>query len=208
MPTKRTRTTRNIIADISETALWILGDRILYLEPAHIDSWEIFTTGLDACLICSENQQIWDSAKDQVLSDWIKKFPGTRPSFWWLHSAPRMSESDLQAHGWNDCFFTDSIPDLRARLGGIGSTKTEYCSHAPRFRCGIPGNFLLPRDLVEDADLIRKGAKAIDRDDPPRFESQATYLERHDLLMPGEKTRLSKKDYEPETISLTDEVIQ
>jgi hypothetical protein len=43
---------------------------------------------------------------------------------------------------------------------------------------------------------------AINSDDPPTYESQAAYLERHHLFLPGERRRLTKKDFDPETISL------
>jgi hypothetical protein len=41
---------------------------------------------------------------------------------------------------------------------------------------------------------------AIDPDDPPAYESQAAYLERHDLFLPGERRRLRKADCEPERV--------
>ena len=39
---------------------------------------------------------------------------------------------------------------------------------------------------------------AIDPNDPPIFESEAAYLERHGLFLPGERKRLRKVDFEPE----------
>ena len=41
---------------------------------------------------------------------------------------------------------------------------------------------------------------APDPDDPPRFESEASYLRRLDLLLPDELKRLTEADFEPETI--------
>ena len=41
---------------------------------------------------------------------------------------------------------------------------------------------------------------AIDPDDPPRYESEASYLQRLDLLLPGELERLTEADFEPELI--------
>jgi hypothetical protein len=38
--------------------------------------------------------------------------------------------------------------------------------------------------------------------DPPIFESQAAYLDRHDLLLPKEKKRLRETDFEPERLYL------
>ena len=38
---------------------------------------------------------------------------------------------------------------------------------------------------------------ALDPDDPPRFESQASYLKRHGLLTKAEEKQLTDKDFEP-----------
>lgn len=42
---------------------------------------------------------------------------------------------------------------------------------------------------------IFKGV-AIDDRDPPRYESEAAYLDRHGLFLPGERKRLKKADWE------------
>jgi hypothetical protein len=36
--------------------------------------------------------------------------------------------------------------------------------------------------------------------DPPRYESEASFLKRHKLLLPGEVRRLRHADFEPETV--------
>jgi hypothetical protein len=41
----------------------------------------------------------------------------------------------------------------------------------------------------------------IDPDDRPQFESQVTYLARHGLLCADERRRLTRADFEPETVS-------
>jgi hypothetical protein len=41
---------------------------------------------------------------------------------------------------------------------------------------------------------------AIDPEDPPTYESQASYLERHGLFLPGEKKRLTKYDWLPDAL--------
>jgi len=40
----------------------------------------------------------------------------------------------------------------------------------------------------------------IDPDNPPRYESQATYLKRHGLLLPGERARLRAGDWRGELV--------
>lgn len=41
---------------------------------------------------------------------------------------------------------------------------------------------------------------AIDPDDPPVFESEAAYLKRLNLFMPGEEARLTEADFAAELI--------
>jgi hypothetical protein len=43
-------------------------------------------------------------------------------------------------------------------------------------------------------------AERFDPDNPPRFESQASYLDRHALLLPSERRRLRREDFEPEVL--------
>jgi hypothetical protein len=43
---------------------------------------------------------------------------------------------------------------------------------------------------------------AIDENDSPRYESQAAYLERHGLLTPAERRRLTEKDFAPEVVGV------
>jgi hypothetical protein len=90
----------------------------------------------------------------------------------------------------------------------------------PRHTRGIP-NFWVDAWEVEYyngrlslAEGLRRGAGApkgdfkgvpIDPDDPPLYESQAAYLERHGLFLPGERRRLRKADFEPEPV-LAEEV--
>ena len=45
-------------------------------------------------------------------------------------------------------------------------------------------------------------AVSYDPADPPLYESQASYLLRHDLLLPGERRRLTEGDLDPEAIVL------
>lgn len=72
-------------------------------------------------------------------------------------------------------------PELRRQVGG---------------RPNRPGVLRLPYGLLAPYPP--------DPSDPPRFESQAAYLRRIGLLLPGEARRLKPADYEPETIMLED----
>ncbi len=191
MPTKRTRVSRNIIPNISETALWVLGDRILYPKPESVNKWELIAApGLDfpTCAF-KECKAVWDPAKDPILQDWIRKFPGTRCSWWWLFDAPRLSAEEAKRHEWDDSYFLPQICEPRKRISGSGIPAHEIEGLVPEFDCGIPVDW-----------------RETDPRNPPTFESQAEYLRRHDLLTPEEKRRLKQKDFEPEKIELESEL--
>lgn len=59
-------------------------------------------------------------------------------------------------------------------------------------RPGQPGVLLMGYGIVVSYPA--------DPDDPPRFESQAAYLRRHGLLLPGELRRLTAAAFEPEIV--------
>jgi hypothetical protein len=174
----------------SPTALWVLGDRKLYPEPINVDSWELMVSpSLDYPTVdFDKSKALWDSCKDHVLTDWIKRFPGTRPSYWWLFDAPRMSQAELVANGWNDCFFSHKLCEPRKRLSGIGIAAHEVECLVPTFSCGIPDDF-----------------GEVDPHKPPVFESQSSYLKRFNLFAPGEARQLKAKNFEPEIIHLGEE---
>jgi hypothetical protein len=61
------------------------------------------------------------------------------------------------------------------------------------------------RDFWLTAELkahLKLAAPAYDPANPPLYESQASYLLRHDLLLPGERRRLTEGDLDPEAIVL------
>jgi hypothetical protein len=106
---------------------------------------------------------------------------------------------------------------LRRRLGGIGTPTYEVLSEAPNPDYGIPRSWVdqfqadyyngRARDIhgnrigteYEDGDF--KGVP-IDPDDPPMFESEAVYLQRHGLLTAAEERHLEKHPelLDPETL--------
>jgi hypothetical protein len=88
----------------------------------------------------------------------------------------------------------------------------------PDFSYGLPTCWISQRDVEYYTGTARdmhgnltnpkpsgtfKGVE-IDPDNPPTYESQAAYLERHDLFLPGERRRLTKRDFEPEEIAHDD----
>src|SRR5260370_4949272 len=56
----------------------------------------------------------------------------------------------------------------------------------------------------ENKDWPGESGQPIDPANPPLFESQATFLDRHGLLLPGERKRLTDADFAPETVELAD----
>jgi hypothetical protein len=127
--------------------------------------------------------ELWPEFRDEILADWIAEAPGTRPSMWWRLDAP----------------------EPRRRLGGIGTPAHEVLAHVPRFWCGIPIDWVT-QSLADFYDREERSKPfegvAVSRKDPPLFESEAAFLDRHGLFLPGERKRLGADDFEP--VSLLD----
>jgi hypothetical protein len=138
---------------------------------------------------------LWVDHRAMVLPLWVREHPGTRPSHWWRWDAPRAApgtfgqiQKDLDG---------TPLPEPRRRLGGVGTPAHEGRGDFPTLGRGIPVAWLM-------APLGR--APAYDPTDPPIFESEAAYLERHGLFMRGERHRLTAEDFAPERIELADRV--
>ena len=123
-----------------------------------------------------ELRAAWNKAKDEILEDWAREEPGARPRYWWQYEAP----------------------EPRRRLGGTGTPSYEVSAYVEHYEWGLPDHW------VTQPDVDRPGGDfagvAIDPSDPPRFESEAAYLGRLGLFLPGELERLSEADFEPELI--------
>lgn len=120
---------------------------------------------------------LWMAQREEVLAGWIHSSPGTRPSTWWVLDAPRLTEIPPGYGAW---VLRHAI-HLRARVGGQGRpyNKVNTGSNAP---FGIPSHW---------------SPEGFDRNDPPTFESQASYLRRLGLLARGEALRLRPNDFKP-----------
>jgi hypothetical protein len=153
---------------------------------------------------------LWEACRDEVLADWIREHPGTRPSCWWRFDAPRWLDDGHP--GW---YFHNKLPEPRRRLGGVGTPSYEVLRYVPSFRFGLPDRWVEPSQVEyyngrsKDIHGTPIGTQyseghfsgvAIDWSDPPRFESQAAYLNRHGLLAPAERRRLTPADFEPVTL--------
>lgn len=140
-----------------------------------------------------ELSDLWNRYVDSIIEEHIIENPGTRPGRWWKYTAP----------------------ELRNRLGGVGTPAMEVLEiYNPRVRYGIPVDWINAFDVafytgpaptnygnraLPKAPGNFNGV-AIDQNDPPIFESEAAYLKRLGLFMPGEAKRLTKADFEPDRI--------
>lgn len=160
------------------------------IEP--VEDWKILFLktgedpepyGLDSWLFCTDpkqqqQRQAWNDHRQGILSAWIKTMPGTRPWAWWQFEAPRDPEY------MNGTFWENTFPIKRSRIGGTGISMSD------RYPCWLEA-------LIFG---IPKTWSSLDPEDPPTFESQASYLKRHDLLTKTEIKLLKPSDYEPESI--------
>ncbi len=125
-------------------------------------------------------EEVWNDFLADALETWIADWPGSRPKCWWRYSAP----------------------EPRRRLGGVGEACHERLAYTPWFEYGVPVSWI-DRELAASLNPAGyPGGKAmdpplvpIDADDPPSFESQATYLDRLGLFQPGERRRLGRANF-------------
>src|SRR5262245_38380190 len=118
----------------------------------------------------------WEQHRDAVVAHHVKRHPGTRPKQWWVF---------------------DSVGPRR-RVGGIGTPLHECSSYVLNLEYGVPTDWRTAGDY-----LLRAGTPISDTD-PPLYESEAAYLRRHDLFRRGERSRLSRRSYEPCVLLLRD----
>ena len=123
-------------------------------------------------------EALWREHGAEIVAEHILDDPGTRPQRWWTYDAP----------------------EPRLRLGGIGTACHERLANLCRLDRGVPVDWIFS-DLVATYEKmgLSLGVPAVDPSDPPRYESQAAYLDRINLLTPGERRQLRKADFEPET---------
>jgi hypothetical protein len=122
-------------------------------------------------------EDLWRASADAVVEHYATRHPGRRPAPWWRYSAPAP----------------------RARLGGTGTPLHEIGSH-PWFEFGVP----VSSQWRRRGDFLTRGVP-VDPADPPTYESEAAYLLRLDLLLPGEQRRLTAPDYRPVYVRVIDD---
>lgn len=100
-------------------------------------------------------------------------------ALWDAHSAAIVADWCKTAPGTRPPHWWQyDAPEQRRRLGGKGTPCHEVMAHVPAYRLGIPSDWM---------------ADGFDQIDPPAFESEAAFLKRHKLLLPGEAARLTER---------------
>lgn len=129
-------------------------------------------------------RRAWKAGRGEVLRDWIEERPGTRPWAFWKFdlSEPR-----------------------RLRVGGTGDL-------VPAYDCGANVDFgIFRKHSFVDGGLLnawrkigclKRGEKftTYDPEDPPRYEAQASFLRRHNLLTAAERKALPPDAFDPEAV--------
>lgn len=151
---------------------------LLYDEPA---------PGVEFYLLAASEgavRALWKRHRNAVLAQWTREKTGTRPTLWW-------------------CF---NAPEPRRRIGGKGTAMHDCTATAQHLERGVPTSFV-SRFLVDyysaDGHFPHE---PYDPDDPPTFESEATYLSRLGLLTDAERHLYDagELDTAPEAITVTD----
>lgn len=178
--------------------------------------WEVFTLSEpDGRRL----QAKWAEVRDTVLERWALESPGTRPWVWWATDAPRWPRAELPTWCRDEGNpYLERLAEPRRRLGGVGTERYRVLGDCSEFAHGLTRAFVTAADVAywtsnEGAHGYAGGigrflgpfaGVAIDPMNPPTFESQASYLKRHALFLPGEEARLKAADFEPEAVRLDD----
>lgn len=207
------------------------------MRPAPLSlSWRIFfetgvvetkgEDGLDIFLASCHRKMLaasWEIYRSEIMKDWISNHPGTKPFAWWECDAPRWQDP------FEGVYFHGTLPEPRLRIGGVGTPHYEVLAYVPDFDKGIPTGWVSKsqEEYYNGRSVDIRGnktnqkwppgsgyyqegdfeGKAIDPSDPPIFESEASYLERHGLLSPQEKKYLAShpEAMEPEMVNFEEE---
>lgn len=142
-------------------------------------------------------EDLWREHGVAITAAWARTHPGTRPSCWWRWTAPRQPVGT-----WPGAYYDGKLPQPRRRLGGIGTPAHEVLGYWPDLAFGIWARWITEQDVrIFDGMGGRPFMGVpIDPRDPPSFEAQAAYVERHGLLLPGERKLLKAADFMPELV--------
>lgn len=148
-------------------------DKVPEFDAYYIGTDWIYHAALDPDPVKTE----WSISRKKILKSWIGAHPGTRPYAWW-------------------CF---EAPDARRRVGGTGTPKHEVLQYAAAYMFGIPRYWITQQDTEIPGRFGFKG-NPVDSNNPPLFESQAAYLDRHGLLTELERKMLPQHAFDLEAV--------
>jgi hypothetical protein len=175
MPVKR-RQAKTRIGSLSELAQGLLLDeRSVRHSEDGFDGYAYTFHQAPGSLQVPTLGDLWLQHCDVILADWVPAHPGKRLAAWWKFSAPR----------WVD--FDPVMGEPRRMVGGKGRPKV-YAGNRLWF---LSHEFGIPVEFHDDG---------LDPNDPPIFESQASYMDRHGLFLPGERKLLKAADFAPEVV--------
>jgi hypothetical protein len=129
-----------------------------------------------------------------ALAEFIARKPGCRPQWWWRQLT---GDPDL-----------DAPERMRRRLGGVDAAHHSSETGGERY-ANEQDAYGVPLVWVTRENLAWSGngwwnrnlpGPAIDPKDPPMFESQPAFLDRHGLFLPGERARLREGDFAPVSV--------
>jgi len=205
MPVKRRQSKRR--EGVTDAQFAYLRDEPFPEETGEFEKWAI---EFDSPGVGPSIRELWADFRDEIITEWIAEAAGTRPSVWWRYDAPREPVGT-----WPGCYWDGTLPLPRQRIGGIGTPKHDVFAYVPQYRFGVPTLWIeeweveyysgCTKDIHGEPigqNLAGKhfAGLAIDLQNPPTFESTATYLDRHGLLWPGER-KLTAADFAPERIT-------
>lgn len=168
----------------------------------------------------------WEQFHATLLELFIRKHPCARPVWWWNLSAPRVGDSTLREWGVAEEHYAwqpeNRIAEPRRRLGGIGTPSFEVLNVGHNFTRGIPDQWVTEFDATYYRGIRRDihgnligqefvgnnfTGVPLDPNDPPRFESEACYLRRHNLLSARELQYLAEHPelLQDETLKIDEE---
>jgi hypothetical protein len=112
-------------------------------------------------------RKAWEELRHELLPEWIREHPGTRPYAWWKFDAPE-PRRHMEPHEWGAAFKM-----LLAERGGATGTK------GGRPKAG--GNHATIARLSRELGVPERTAK---------YESEVGYLMRLNLLTDDERKEL------------------
>ena len=174
--------------------LWsLLTDNWRPGEPppsAGFDAAEYFLSGPSGLSL----GRAWELVGAEIVALWTEQHPGSRPANWWRFSAPEPA---------------------RRRIGGVGDRLSEVLAHTPMLEYGVPSEGFVDADLLalykrQFGKMLRnrvtgRPAVSVDPLDPPTYESEAVFLDRHNLLSAVERDALDADAFEPEAVGRLDD---